>query len=433
MENSKQLREQIARLNAEVEAIVAVATEESRDLAADESVRIDEIQGSNGSHGLLGDLKAKLDRVEKIEARAHAVLSPQIDDEWERQIKVPAKARAVGNLVAFSDERDAYASGQFLRAYFGGNHKSLQWCRDNGVITGAMGENDDLKGGVLVPPEFESAIINLKQQYGVFGNESRIYPMGSDTVSIPRRLSGLTAYAVSEAQEVTASDAAFGQVNLTARKWATLTRISSELNEDSIVSIADFLAQEIAYAHAVKEDSCFVLGDGTTTYHGIMGLANAIAAGSVATATGETTMSALTLASLGSVVAKLPRFPGIRPKWYFNSAVYWQTGARLQLAAGGVTTQNVAEGPMEMLLGYPVVFTEALSAAPTSGQIYAYFGDMKLGSTIGRRRGISVASDTSRYFEYDQVAIRSTMRYDINIHETGTASAAGPIIQCKLG
>jgi HK97 family phage major capsid protein len=434
MKSSKVLREEIAQLNAEVEAIVAVATEESRELSQEEVARVDEIQGKDGANGLLGDLKAKLDRATKIEARAQVVLAPQVEAAQvsNQEIRVPAVARAANTLVAFRDERDAYASGQFLRAHFGGNQNARQWCRDHGIYA-AMGENDDLRGGVLVPPQFESAIINLKEQYGVFGREARVYPMTSDTVSIPRRVSGVTAYAVSEAQEVTASDAAFGQVNLTARKWATLTRISSELSEDSVVSIADFLAQEIAYAHAVKEDQSFVLGDGTTTYHGIMGLANAIASGSVATSTGETTMGALTLASLEAAVAKLPQFPGIAPKWYFNSAVYWQTGARLQLAAGGVTTQMVAGGPIATLLGYPVVFTQALSAAPTSSQVYAYFGDMRLGSTIGRRRGITVASDASRYFEYDQIAIRSTLRYDINIHETGTASAAGPIIQCKLG
>jgi HK97 family phage major capsid protein len=220
---------------------------------------------------------------------------------------------------------------------------------------------------------------------------------------------------------------------MTARKWATLTRISSELNEDSVISMASYLADEIAYAHAVKQDQCYVDGDGTTAYHGIVGLKNVLKAGAVHTATGRTTMSALTLEDLEAAVAKLPRFPGISPKFYFHSSVYWQTGARLQLAAGGVTTQMIASGPQLTLFGYPVVFSNALPSAPTTGTIYGYFGDLSMASTIGNRRGVTISADSSRYFEFDQVAIRSTLRYDINIHETGTASAAGPVIQLKLG
>jgi HK97 family phage major capsid protein len=144
-------------------------------------------------------------------------------------------------------------------------------------------------------------------------------------------------------------------------------------------------------------------------------------------------MSALTLEDLEAAVAKLPRFPGISPKFYFHSSVYWQTGARLQLAAGGVTTQMIASGPQLTLFGYPVVFSNALPSAPTTGTIYGYFGDLSMASTIGNRRGVTISADSSRYFEFDQVAIRSTLRYDINIHETGTASAAGPVIQLKLG
>jgi HK97 family phage major capsid protein len=445
MKNSKKLREEIAALTAKLEAIVAIASEENRELNADEQTEIDSIQGAGDKPGQVHDLQAQLERAIKLETLVSARLGGQLENHLqgngfsgnsEPVIRVPARARSGQALKAFSGptaEADAYASGQFIRASIGRNESARQWCRDHGVITNAMGENDDLKGGVLVPPQFESAIINLKESYGVFGQNVRNFPMTSDTASIPRRLSGLTAYAVGEAAEITASDATMNQVNLTARKWGTLTRISSELSEDAIISIADFLAQEIAYAHAVKEDSCGFLGDGTTTYNGIMGLANVLAAGSVATATGHATMSAVTLDDLEAVVAKLPQYPGIMPKWFFNSAVYWQTGARLQLAAGGVTTQMVAGGPVQTLLGYPVVYAQTLSGAPTTGTVYGYFGDLMMAATKGNRRGVTIAADSSRYFEYDQTAIRSTLRYDINIHEIGTASVAGPIIQCKLG
>ena len=47
---------------------------------------------------------------------------------------------------------------------------------------------------------------------------------------------------------------------------------------------------------------------------------------------------------------------------------------------------------------------------------------------MGSRRGVSIQVDGSRYFELDQLAIRGTERFDINYHERGTASVAGPVI-----
>jgi HK97 family phage major capsid protein len=196
-------------------------------------------------------------------------------------------------------------------ATIGGDQASRQWCREHGLITNAMGENNDLLGGVLVIPQFESAIINLKETFGVFGQYVRNVPMTSDQWIGPRRLSGLTAYAVTEAQQITDSDATMNQVSLTAKKWGTLTRISSELSEDAIIAVADFLANEIAYAHAVKEDQAGFLGDGTTTHNGIVGLANALLAGSVSTAAGgQNTAAALTIAG---------RSPGLAYARHFST------------------------------------------------------------------------------------------------------------------
>jgi hypothetical protein len=41
--------------------------------------------------------------------------------------------------------------------------------------------------------------------------------------------------------------------------------------EDAIISIADDLAEEIVYAFSLKEDQCGFIGDGTSTYGGIVG------------------------------------------------------------------------------------------------------------------------------------------------------------------
>jgi HK97 family phage major capsid protein len=47
---------------------------------------------------------------------------------------------------------------------------------------------------------------------------------------------------------------------------------------------------------------------------------------------------------------------------------------------------------------------------------------------MGERRGITVKTSEERYFEYDQIAIQATERVDINVHDVGDATTAGPIV-----
>jgi HK97 family phage major capsid protein len=51
----------------------------------------------------------------------------------------------------------------------------------------AQAEGVNTAGGFLVPSEFETAIIDLREEYGLFRNECRMVPMGSDSMTIPRR------------------------------------------------------------------------------------------------------------------------------------------------------------------------------------------------------------------------------------------------------
>jgi hypothetical protein len=56
---------------------------------------------------------------------------------------------------------------------------------------------------------------------------------------------------------------------------------------------------------------------------------------------------------------------------------------------------------------------------------------MSMSTTFGDKRGVTVATDSSIYFTSDAIALKATERFDINCHERGTASAAGPMIALK--
>ena len=79
---------------------------------------------------------------------------------------------------------------------------------------------------------------------------------------------------------------------------------------------------------------------------------------------------------------------------------------------------------MTRFLGAPVVFTQVLPSTDVNSQIACYYGDLSLSSTMGIRRGITVAADNSLYFLSDQSVIKVTQRIAINNHETSGTMAA---------
>jgi HK97 family phage major capsid protein len=317
-----------------------------------------------------------------------------------------------------------------------GNARAAQFCRDHGLqINAGMATNDNSSGGFLVPEEMQRTLIRLRESRGVFPQFANRIPMGSDIITVPRLLADVTAYWVGEEAEITASDPELGNAELMARKLAALTKVSTELDEDSVVEIGDLVTQSMAYAMADKIDNAAFNGDGTSTYGGVLGLANAIHANATKTAeTGNNSALTLDLADFEAAAGMFPEYPGAEPRWFMSKPVYWASAARLMDAAGGNTNVTLSNGvPMQMFLGYPVTFVQVMptTTSTLASTIVAYFGDLRLGATYGTRRSIRTEVSRERYFETDQIGIKTTERVAINIHERGDTIRNRPIIALK--
>ena len=434
-------REKRAASLAEAETIVTKAGAEARAVTEEENKSyLAAMAAADAAHveeqrlvKLIAD-KASLAVPEgrKTSPAAPAVLVPT-----EKAIVAPRILRSarVKNFKAengVSAEERAYTAGQWIAATIGNNEQARRWCEDRGIETRALATTTNSLGGYLVPEEMETTIIDLREIYGVARQSVFVRAMGSDSTVIPRRAGGVTAYFVSENGEITASDKNWDAVSLTARKLAAMCRMSSEITEDSIVNLADDLAGEISYAFAKKEDECLFLGDGTSTYGGIVGLKSAVAAGSkVTAATGNTSFATLDLEDFMQMVGKLPEYAVAGARWYISRQGWANSMLRLAEAAGGNTVAQVAQGAPLQFLGFPVTISQVMNStltAQVSTDGLAYLGDLQMAASMGTRRGVSIAVDASRYFEFDQLAIKGTERFDLNVHEKGTASEAGPVI-----
>jgi HK97 family phage major capsid protein len=87
-------------------------------------------------------------------------------------------------------------------------------------------------------------------------------------------------------------------------------------------------------------------------------------------------------------------------------------------------------------LGYPVNLCEALPSTEANSQVCALFGDLSQAAAFGSRRGMTIGTsdsttlpgDSNSVFATDEVAMRATQRFDILVHDIGTATVAGPVV-----
>jgi len=358
---------------------------------------------------------------------------------------MPATA-ACGTLRNFTEPAEAYAFGRWIMAAVFGSEASRQYCQEHSLAIErarmdpseerAAAGNVNTAGGYLVPAQFDRTIIALVEAYGVFRRNARNVAMTSDRVMVPRRVSGLTAYWVTDNAAITESQKGWGGVELIARKLGVLTKHSSELGEDAIISLADDLAGEIALAFSQKEDECGFIGDGTATYSGIVGVMpkmnNASAIGIVTQGT-TNTWSSMVLGDFNNVVAKVPAYALRGSKWYCSSPFWAGVMQKLMYAAGGNTVEMIAGSPGRTFLGYPVELTEVMPSVTAVTTLTALFGNLPQAAMFGNRRGVTVAASEHLNFAEDEIAIRGTERFDIKVHDIGTSAVRGPMACLKSG
>lgn len=438
--------------------------DEAKDRAdkANTQQELDEIKAIDADQELLESRYQELKKVEEARAkndeRVKAFNTPVNRPKFPNGKPEEKKSRAIAyspmaNLKHIDfygnrhqDEELAYRFAQWwfatslsmsspLRA------KAAQFCEENGIPTvKALNEGINEQGGSLVPPEFDNMLIRLLERFGVFRQYTRMNQMAGDIKMVPRRTGGITASWVGEGASITDTTPTYDNVQLVAKKLAARVIMSSEIAEDSAISIADQLAFEIGTAFALAEDQAAFLGDASPTYGGITGIAPKLLGlsgtiGNIAglfVATGNL-FSEFILADFNGTVGLLPQYADTaQTAWYCHRSFYFGTMQRLELAAGGNALREVATGdraPRPLFLGYPVNFTQVMPRTDANSQIIAILGDLSMGTMMGDRRQRTLFTDPFSLSANDQIAVRGTERVDIIIHDVGNASGTAALRQ----
>ena len=459
----KELLDELAATLAELGMLEDAAEEtvetamEGDEKPADETPR-SAVAKAEARQAQYDSLLAKAERIKAAIAKAEAaevrknellkVLNRAAPVETAVKTRIEAVSYRGYKPGVFESPEVAHRCGQWLKAHFG-DRNARQWCSDHlGTEYRDMGGQVNSLGGVLVFEQFSDTIIRLVETFGVAPTAFQNVTMVSDTLLVPKRLSGVTGYWIGENTTITPSDPTATMVQLVAKKLAVATKVSNELLADNSISVAQWLAQEYATEMAARIDDAAFNGTGTSAFGGIRGLAQiddgTHTASIQSAATSNTTVASLDIDDYVAVLARLPRYAIGTAAWYMHPSVYHNSVQRMMLSSGvqgtgtigalsgGNTAANLAQGTPNTFLGLPVVWVLRMTAVPTTGTIAAYCGDLSLAGILGKKSDMQIASSDQRYWEADQTAFRGIARMDINVHSLGTNTEAGPVVALKL-
>ena len=455
LQELKDKRETVA---ASMQDLLDTCETESREITAEEKVQFEQAnleceKLSEKIHLEETLLKTKTaveaGRMAPTQGRAVPPVKPSdtLPGSTGTSMTIPATVKRWGNLKCFKGPNadvKAYKAGQFYFACLG-NPRSKAWLADRGIDIHATVQQEGVNttGGYLVYDELDRAIIDLRDEYGVFVPNARTVNMNTDLIIRPRRTGGLTAYPVGEDEAITESNKDWDKVQLVAKKWGVVSRITSELTEDAIINVADDLTQEIAYAFAKKiDDIGFIATGAAALYHGIKGCTvrltdvNGVDDGGGLVKGAGDLFTDVTLAELVKFMSILPNYARRGAKFYCSATCNDMVFSRLKAGLNGNAIPDLETGGFKRQFGgYPIEITESmLSVDTTKSSVIILFGDLSLAADFGDRRQTRIKMSDSAViggvstFERDETALIGTMRFDINVHDVGTSTVAGPIV-----
>ncbi len=346
-------------------------------------------------------------------------------------------SRDSGKATMFRSSSDAEACGRWIRGYVLGRAEDRSWYEKH-VEARALSPSDNSKGGVFIPDTFASTVIRLVESYGAFPAQANNLTMASDTLYIPRRTAGNTAYHTGANSETTVTDMATDNVLLSSKEVRVGTRVPNQLIDDSAIDLAGLVAQEFALAIALRIDEDGFIGTGASTYGGIRGIQwkfenETLTAGIHDSS--QTAVTALTIDDFANTIAKLPTYASQSPTcgWYTTPQMHALAMQSLALGGNGASANEIVDGVRRpQFMGWPVFFNNVMRKTAAAAQCVALFGDLKRSSHFALRRQVAVRASTDRFIEWDQTYFQATISYDALTSDVGDASNAGPVVALIL-
>jgi HK97 family phage major capsid protein len=289
-------------------------------------------------------------------------------------------------------------------------------------------------GGYLVSPEMNRALEEARLFYGpmlqlatvIRTDTGAILPFPTyNGTATKGRILGINT-------QVTATDPAFGQMNLGAFKYSSdMVLVPEELIQDSGVPLSDFLGRALGERIGRILNEHFTTGAGTTLPFGVVVQATAVnlgvgtAAGFGSTTDGTAFRNILKLLHAVDIAY---RNGGESVGWMMNDQVLQVLAGMTDSTGRPLWVPSLVAGEPDRLLGYRIFINNDMTATFANNARTVLFGDFSK-YMIREVRDIAILSSRERFIDFHQTAFLAFGRYDGNLLNAGTGPVKAAVHQ----
>jgi HK97 family phage major capsid protein len=287
---------------------------------------------------------------------------------------------------------------------------------------------------IPLPTEYSGDIVELVYQYGQGRQLATVFPMGALTVKLPKLTTDPTFTLIAGSGTVTEKSPQFAFVTLTAEKFGGLVRMPSEIDEDSIVAMGQFLARYAARGIARAEDTQVFTSTGGGS--GVNGTGPGLLAAAVTdscdyslggtTSGGKTAISQAVIADFRNL-RSTSTLSGIvlkNAKYYMHPTfeallVSFNTSATVQ------PYQRATAGSPATFDGFPIEWVSVMPVFTSSASVstaYVLFGDASY-QYLGIRNGIRFDTSKEAGFTTDEILVRALERMTVGLMASKAVAA----------
>jgi len=284
---------------------------------------------------------------------------------------------------------------------------------------------------IPLPTGYSGEVVQLVSQYGAARKYGTVFPLGTGVTKLPRLKTDTAFGLLTQSQPVTEKSPQTEWVTFTAEKFGGLIRLPSEIEEDSIVPMGQWLADYCARNIAKVEDQVYFMNLDGATYGAVKGLCGSTIDNSkvVQMAATKTHYSDATLTNVRALrgVVDAPALSQgayyMHPSFEqllntFNSAGDRPYNPSAQLAIPDASGFGRV-GPK--LDGFEIRWGDSMPAYSTSvnaSKVFMLFGDLRY-QYLGARPGIRFDISRDAAFETDETLYRAIERFTIGLMATG--------------
>lgn len=275
---------------------------------------------------------------------------------------------------------------------------------------------------IPIPTQWQGEVVELVSQFSAARKFGTVFPLGAGVVKLPRLGTDTAFGLIAASAGVTGKSPTVVFVTFTPEKTGGLVTLPSEIDEDSIVAMGQFLGRYCARQMAKAEDMLFFMGDGSTQ-GAVKGLAFSTIDNSkvVQQASTKTKYSDITLANLRLMRASVDA-AALGTSSYHLHPSFEQALSGMNTAGDKPYLANGINGAS--LDGFPIRWVDVMPAYSTSAnvsKVFALFGDVSY-QYLGVRRGIEIATSKEAGFATDEILVRALARFTIGLMAVGAVS-----------